>query len=197
MFLLEEIPNFFQTLQDNFLLVLAICATCVLLGVFFGYLVATFRHGPFEAFYVVATVIAHSLPDFLRTSPKRIFAIAYLAVKEALRRRVILVTFCIFALALLFGGWFINTGVTNPEQVYINFVLFGTQLLVLMLGLLISAFSLPEDIKNRTIYTIVTKPVRATEIILGRIFGFGLLGTGLLATMALMSLMFYLAGFGA
>ena len=191
---LEEIPDFFQTLQDSAFLVLAISFTCIVLGIFFGYLVATFRHGPFEAFYVVSTVVFQAIPDFIKTSPRRVTAITYLSAKEAIRRRVILVTFIIFALALLFGGWFINSGVTNPEQVYVNFVLFGTQLLVLMLGLLISAFSLPEDIKNRTIYTIVTKPVRATEIILGRIFGFGLLGTGLLIAMAVISLLFVWRG---
>ena len=36
----------------------------------------------------------------------------------------------------------------------------------------LSAFSLPADFKNRTIYTIVTKPVRPGEIVLGRILGF-------------------------
>ena len=190
----EEIPNFFETLSGSVLLVAAVATMCVIGGVLAGYLVATFRHGPFEAFYVVASVIAQAIPDFLRTSPRRVYAIARLAAKEAIRRRVILVTFLIFALALLFGGWFINGGVSNPEQVYVNFVLFGTQLLILMLAMLISAFSLPEDIKNKTIFTIVTKPVRSTEIILGRILGFGALCTVLLFAMALISLMFVWRG---
>ncbi len=190
----EEIPNFLDTITGSIFLVGAITLTCVIGGVLAGYLVATFRHGPFEAFYVVSSVIAQAIPDFLRTSPRRVYAIARLAAKEAIRRRVILVTFLIFALALLFGGWFINSGVSNPEQVYVNFVLFGTQLLILMLALLISAFSLPEDIKNKTIFTIVTKPVRSTEVILGRIMGFGALCTVLLFTMALISLLFVWRG---
>jgi len=64
----------------------------------------------------------------------------------------------------------------------------------LMMGMLISSFSLPDDIKNKTIYTIVTKPVRATEIVLGRIVGFGLLGTGLLALMGAISYVFVWQG---
>ena len=83
-----------------------------------------------------------------------------------------------------------DNGSDQPEQIYVNFVLWGTQMLVLMMGLLISAFSLPEDIKNKTIYTVVTKPVRSTEIVIGRILGFGTLGTILLALMGIISFFF-------
>ncbi len=171
------------------LLVLA----AALFGLFFGYLVAAFRHGPGEAFYVVAKVIAGAGPDWLKSSPRRILAIAKLSAKEALRRRVILIAFAIFALALLFGGWFIS-GAENQERVYINFVMFGTQMLILMMVMLISAFSLPEDIKNRTIYTVTTKPVRTSEIVVGRILGFAALGTGLLMLMGVISLLFVWRG---
>lgn len=172
------------------LLVLA----ATVLGIFFGYLVASFRHGPFEAFYIVAQVCGQAIPDFLGTSFRRIRAIARLAIKEALRRRVVLVTFGIFAVALLFGGWFMNSGSDHPDRIYVNFVLWGTQLLVLMMGMLISAFSLPDDIKKKTIYTIVTKPVRATEIVIGRIVGFGALATALLALMGVISFLFVWGG---
>ena len=167
--------------------------SAVLLGTFFGFLVAAFRHGPGEAFYVVAKVISGAGPDWFRSSPRRIYAIAKLAAKEAIRRRVLLIAFCIFALALLFGGWFL-AGAENQERVYINFVMFGTQMLVLMMVMLISAFSLPEDIKNRTIYTVATKPVRTSEVVLGRILGFGALGTGLLVVMGIISLLFVWRG---
>src|SRR5690606_1495928 len=43
------------------------------------------------------------------------------------------------------------------------------------------------DIKNRTIYTVITKPVRSTEIVLGRMIGFTCVGTVLLALMGLIS----------
>ena len=186
----ENFPNFLDWINSAVVLFAGIGIAAVILGVFFGYVVASFRHGPFEAFYVVAQVISQAIPDFFGTAPRRIMAVARLAIKEALRRRVILVTFGIFALTLLFGGWFMNNGSDHPDRVYVNFVLWGTQLLVLLMGMLISAFSLPEDIKNKTIYTVVTKPVRSTEIVLGRIVGFGLLGTGLLALMGLISFLF-------
>lgn len=190
----EDFLTYPEWLSSGIYLFGFIILAAVVLGVFFGYLVASFRHGPFEAFYIVAQVIAQAIPDFLFTSPRRTFAIARLAIKEALRRKVILVTFGIFAATLLFGGWFMNSGSEHPDQIYVNFVLWGTQLLVLLMGMLISAFSLPEDIKNKTIFTVVTKPVRSTEIVLGRIIGFGLLGTALLAAMGIISFFFVWRG---
>lgn len=172
---------------------LLLILAAVLFGLFFGFLVAAFRHGPGEAFYVVAKVVSGAGPDWLKSSPRRILAIAGLAAKEAMRRRVILIAFAIFALVLLFGGWFLS-GAENQERVYINFVMFGTQMLVLLMVMLISAFSLPEDIRNRTIYTVATKPVRSSEIVVGRILGFAALGTGLLVLMGVISLLFVWRG---
>ena len=200
----EEFPNFLQWLisgtggddptQPALLVLAGIALAGALLGIFIGYVIASFRHGPFEAFYVIAQVVGGAIPDFLGISLRRVWAIARLAIKEALRRKVILVTFGIFALTLLFGGWFMNASAQNPDRIYVNFVLWGTQLLVLLMGMLISAFSLPEDIKNKTIYTVVTKPVRATEVVLGRIVGFGVLGTLLLTLMGLISFAFVWRG---
>ena len=190
----EQFPNFAEWIGPGALLFGTIVLAAIVLGIFFGYLVASLRHGPFEAFYVVAQVIAEALPDFLYASPRRVWAIARLAIKEALRRRVILVGCGIFALTFLFGGWFMDAGSEKPEQIYINFVMWGTQLLALMVSMLISAFGLPEDIKHKTIYTVVTKPVRPTEVVFGRILGLGLLGTALLAMMAIVSFLFVWRG---
>lgn len=196
----ENFNTFYEWLVGSswwdsaFLTFCLVAIVCGVLGLLFGYIVAVIRHGPFEAFYVCAAVIFQAPFDIIGTSPRRIFAIARLAAKEAFRRRIILVSFLIFAVALLFGGWFINSGSEHPERIYVNFVMWGTQLLILMMVLLISAFSLPEDIKNKTIFTVATKPVRATEILLGRILGFAALGTGLLALMACLSLLFVWGG---
>jgi len=190
----QTLTSFPEWLASNALLFLIVIVAAIILSVTFGFLVAAFRHGPFEGFYVLAQVIGEAVPDFLKSSPRRIWAIAMLAVKEALRRKVVLATFAIFALTLLFGGWFMNSNSERPDRIYVNFVMFGTQLLVLMMGMLISSFSLPDDIKNKTIYTIVTKPVRSTEIVIGRLLGFGLLSTALLALMGVLSFVFVSRG---
>lgn len=186
----ENFENFFDWLPSALWTFVLAGGPAVFLIIILGYLVAAFRHGPAEAFYVVAQVLFGFIPDLFGTSPRRVFAIAKLSIKEALRRKVVLVTFAVFAIALLFGGWFMNAGVDNPDRTYVNFVLWGTQLLILFMGMLLSAFSLPDDIKNKTIHTVVTKPVRSTEIVLGRILGFVALGTALLAIMGLLSFLF-------
>jgi hypothetical protein len=190
----EDFTPFFDWLKLNLWVFGVILVSASLLGVLVGYLISVVKHGPFEAFYTVAQVVSQSFPDFIRTSPRRVWAIARLAIKEAMHRRVILVAFGIFATALLFGGWFVDNASENPERIYISFVMWGTQLLVLLMGMLLAAFSIPEDIKNRTVYTVVTKPVRATEIVLGRIVGFGVLGTLLLAAMGILSYFFVYRG---
>ncbi len=70
----------------------------------------------------------------------------------------------------------------------------ATNYLVLILAIFISAFSLPNDLKNKTIYTVVTKPVRGWEIVVGRILGFCAIGTVLLALMCVFSYFFVKRG---
>ena len=161
-----------------------------IIGVVFSYLVAAIQYGPSEAFYFVSKIIFQIIPDFIRTSFGRIYALAKLAVQETLRKKIIFVAFAIFAAMLLGGGWFLNTNSRHPDQVYIGFVYFGTQLLLGLFGLLIATFSLPADIKSRTIYTVVTKPVRSSEIVIGRVLGFGFVGTVMLFLIWIASYLF-------
>jgi ABC-type transport system involved in multi-copper enzyme maturation permease subunit len=174
----------------TFFLVVAILSV---LFVILAYIFTSARHGPFEAFYVVAKSIATGVSDLVNTSPRRIVAMARLAIMEAVRRKV-LIAFVVFLAILLFAGWFLDAQSEHPARLYISFVLTATNYLVLLLALFLAAFSLPNDIKNRTIYTVVTKPVRATEIMLGRVIGFATVATALLAMMCVVSYVFVVRG---
>lgn len=158
------------------------------------YLVALAKYGPSEGFYrvtkVIYELIARDLPG---TALRRIFALAKLAFKEAIRRKV-LVVMAVFIVILLFAGWFLDPGSSNPAQLYISFVMTGSSYLILLLGLFLSCFSLPSDVKTKTIQTITTKPVRSTEIVLGRILGFVAVGTLLLTGMGIVSYEFVRRG---
>ncbi len=127
--------------------------------------------------------------DLLRLSPRRVLALARLAVQESLRRRV-LAGLGVFIVILAFAIWFLDARTPDPAKLYLSFVLTATTWLVLVMMVFLSAFSLPNDIKSHTIYTIVTKPVRPSEIVLGRIVGFAAVGTALLAIMGLFSYVF-------
>jgi len=133
------------------------------------------------------------MKDLALLSPRRIWALAWLAVKESIRRRTVAV-FALFLVLLLFAGWFLDPESVNRSRLYISFVLTATSYLVLLLSLFLSVLSLPADIKNRTIYTVITKPVRPGEIVLGRIVGFVLIGTALLGMMGAVSYVFVRRG---
>ncbi len=170
----------------SFLQAAAVLSLVALVG---GFLVTAFRYGPGVGGDATYRMLKTALSDLVSLSPRRVGALARLAVQESLRRRV-LVGFGVFLLILLFAGWFLDTKSHDPATLYLSFVLTATTYLVLLMALFLSAFSLPADIKNKTIYTIVTKPVRPGEIVLGRILGFSLIGTLLLAIMGLFSYFF-------
>ncbi|MCU0980894.1 MAG: ABC transporter permease, partial [Pirellulaceae bacterium] len=95
---------------------------------------------------------------------------------------------------LLFAGWFLDTDSDHPARLYLSFMLTATQFMILVLAILLSTFSLPADIKSKTIYTVVTKPVRPGEIVLGRVLGVVLVNTAILGLMAVISYVFVLRG---
>lgn len=155
-------------------------------GLLISWIISSIRYGPMKAGDLIFKTLVGLVDDLAHTSPRRVYALAKLAVQESLRRRV-LAGFVVFIVILLFAGWFLNPGKTDPAELYLSFVLTATSYLILFMALVLSAFSLPADIQNRTIYTIVTKPVRPTEIVLGRMLGFAAVCTGLLALMGAFS----------
>jgi ABC-type transport system involved in multi-copper enzyme maturation permease subunit len=163
---------------------------CVsLVALLIGFIIAAGRHGIMRGGDATYHTVANGLIEILQTSPRRIWALARLAIKESLRRRVI-VALGVYLLVLLFANWVLSTNIQEPARLYLSFVLTACTYLVLGVALLLSAFSLPSDFKSKTIYTVVTKPVRAGEIILGRIIGFTIVATVLLVIMGACSYVF-------
>ncbi len=176
----------FQTALWQWLLVVA----CVVVGATAaGWLVAAVRRGPRSATRLTGEVLHSAVVDLVFISPRRVGALASLAVKESVRRRVVVV-FAVFILVLLFAGWYLDQESIDPARVYLDFVLTATSYLVLLLALFLSSLSLPADLKSRTLHTIVTKPVRASEVVLGRIVGFTVVTTLLLVVMGGISYVF-------
>lgn len=160
-----------------------------LFGLIVGYLIAAARRGLLAGGDFTYRTVADGFGELIQSSPRRVWAIARLAMKEAWRRRVI-IALAVFAIFLLFASWFLRTDMQHPARLYMSVVLFAMTLLVLGVSVLLGSFSLPADFKSKTIYTVVTKPVRAGEIVLGRIIGFTIIATALLAIMGLASYVF-------
>ncbi|MEN6451288.1 MAG: hypothetical protein ABFC96_12420 [Thermoguttaceae bacterium] len=183
-------PGWYHGAMYQWLLVV-VCATVVVWG--FGWLFTAARRGPVEAFMIAGQVAGDAVLDTLRLSPRRVAALAYLAVKESIRRQV-MVVLLVFILIVLFAGWYLGKDSIDPARAYLDCVLTATSYLVLLLAMFLSALSLPADLKSRTLHTIVTKPVRASEVVLGRMVGFMAIVTMLLVPMAAMSYVFVQRG---
>lgn len=123
--------------------------------------------------------------EIVSVSPRRVFALAQLTFREAIRRKALLV-FVVFAVLFMFAGWFLSASTLAPEfqvKVYVSFVLRAISWLLLPVVLLLSCWGIPEDIKQRSLHTVVTKPARRLEVVLGRILGFAFVGTIVLVVM--------------
>lgn len=124
----------------------------------------------------------------------RIFAIAKLSYKEAVRRKVVWVFLGVLILYLFPARWFFQEKPEDELKSIIGGTTRGMNVLLISVGLLLAGFSIPNDIKNLTIHTIVTKPVQRFEIVLGRFFGYLGLVTAALVIMTAAGLVLINAG---
>jgi len=184
MVLEQVIPRFVDWIGPASLRYIASAAVAAVVAAFLAWLAQSVAAGPLAAGDRVYRSVLAGLADLAVPSPRRVWALARLAVQESLRRNV-LVVLGLFALILMFAGWFLDPSSVDPGRLYIGFILGATSLLVCLVTLVLAVFSLPADIKSRAIQTVVTKPVRTSEIVLGRTLGFALVGTCLLAAMGL------------
>ncbi len=134
-------------------------------------------------------VFLRGLGDFVKEifslSPRRIWALTALTLKECVRRKALLV-FVVFALLLMFGGWFLPESAERAElevSNHIAFVLTTISWLILPVVIFLSCWGIPEDIRIRSLHTVVTKPARRVEVVLGRMLGYGTMAVGILVLM--------------
>lgn len=130
---------------------------------------------------------------FTRFRWARIWAIARLSIKEAVRSRVILI-FTGMAGIFLFADWFVPYRPEDQVRNYVRVIYWSMTPLFLMTAALLGAFNIPNDIRNQSIHTIVTKPVEKFEIVLGRFLGYGVVLTLGLAVLSLASLLYMIRG---
>ena len=120
----------------------------------------------------LAKAVSKGIADLTGMSARRIGAIGSLTAKESIRRQDILVG-VVFVLLFMFAGWFLSSSdIDDPAKPYISLVLIAIRWLTIPVALLLSCWGLPADIKIRSLHTVVTKPVRRSEVVLGRMLGY-------------------------
>jgi ABC-type transport system involved in multi-copper enzyme maturation permease subunit len=143
---------------------------------------------------VLARILYLVAVELVSIRARRLYAIAKLSVIEANRRMwapwVVLV---VFGVILAFTHWFLQPPEQRPAEVgrlYIDTLMVLCSLLITVLVSVLSPISLPQDIQNQTIFTVVSKPVRRIELIWGRMLGFMALVTVLIAIFGGISLIY-------
>jgi len=102
-----------------------------------------------------------------------IWAVAKNTIKQALRMKIAVV-FIILLVVLLPIMALSMTGdgtLKGRLQTFISYGLSLTSLLLCLLTIVVSVYSLTNDIKQRQIYTVITKPVRRFQLLLGKLLG--------------------------
>lgn len=126
-------------------------------------------------------------------SLSRIWTLATATVTQLVRMRILafLIVFCVVVVAAGFAF-----PVMNPEQQLklLKDVSFGAlQMFAIVIAIVSTALLLPRDLEDRTLYTILSKPVPRFEYLLGKLLGVLLLiGGGLIVMDAVLSAVLWL-----
>jgi hypothetical protein len=143
----------------------------------------------------LAALAAIGLPFLINLTQlnlRRIGAIARLSFTEALRKRVVFAFVGVLLLLFLFGAWYVQSKDEDQVRTYVSLVDFFMTRLLLIVAVVLAGFSIPADIRNQTIHTVLTKPVQRFEVVLGRFFGFVGLLTVILVIMGALGLIYIL-----
>ncbi|HUS72844.1 MAG TPA: hypothetical protein VMY06_07225, partial [Sedimentisphaerales bacterium] len=111
-----------------------------------------------------------------------IWAVATNTIKQALRMKIAAV-FIVLLIVLLpvMGVSMTGDGTLKGRlQTFVSYGLSLTNLLLCLLTIIVSIYTLTNDIKQRQIYTVITKPIRRFQLLLGKLLGVVLLNIALL-----------------
>ncbi len=114
---------------------------------------------------------------------RSIWAVATNTIKQAVRMKIAAV-FIVLLIVLLpvMGVAMTGDGTLKGRlQTFVSYGISLTSLLLCLLTIIVSTYSLTNDIKQKQIYTVLTKPIRRFQLLFGKLLGVLLLDAALLA----------------
>ncbi|HPS54122.1 MAG TPA: hypothetical protein PLP05_00855, partial [Sedimentisphaerales bacterium] len=112
----------------------------------------------------------------------RIWAVAVNTIRQILRLKIATAfVVMLFVLLPVMGFGMTGDGTLKGRlQSFVSYGLSLTSLLLCLLTIIASIYTLTSDIKNKQIYTVITKPIKRYQLIAGKLFGVVLLGSVML-----------------
>jgi hypothetical protein len=113
---------------------------------------------------------------------RSIWAVAANTIRQVVRMKVALI-FILLLVILLPTMALTGTGDNTLKgrlQTFVSYGLSLTSLLLCLLTLIVAVYTVTSDIKQRQIYTVITKPIRRSQFLLGKLLGVLLLSLALL-----------------
>jgi len=117
---------------------------------------------------------------------RRIWAVARNTIRQALRMKVAAVFIALLLIILPILGLTVTGDGTlkGRLQTFVSYGFSLTSLLLSFLTIIVSIYTITSDIEHRQIYTVVTKPIRRSHLILGKLLGVVVLDIALLTLFA-------------
>lgn len=113
---------------------------------------------------------------------RRIWAIALNTIRQAIRLKIA-AGFIVLLLVILpvMGLKMTGDGTLKGHiQAFVSYSLSLTALLLALLTIFAAAYTLTSDVRDKQVYTVLTKPIRRFQFILGKLLGIIVLDFGLL-----------------
>ena len=144
----------------------------------------------YMGYVVLVRVVGLVLAEVSAVRRRRLYAIGRNSVIESNRRMwAPWVVITVFFVVLAFTHWFlVPPRPAEMGRLFVGTLLLLCSLLLTVMITLLAPLSLPYDIQQQTIYTVVTKPVRRLELIWGRMLGFMVIVTVLTLVFGVISL---------
>ncbi|HEV8377241.1 MAG TPA: hypothetical protein VGP99_00200 [Tepidisphaeraceae bacterium] len=136
---------------------------------------------------VVLVGLGIGLKDVLRFSITRAWAISGVCFRQSIRRRVLWLTPLVILGVLIVAQFQKPVDAQDAVRQTTSYCLFATGLLVAIVTIILACTNLPQEIENRVIYTVATKPTTRLEIVIGKVIGFCRVSFWILVIMGLFS----------
>lgn len=116
-----------------------------------------------------------------------VIAIARNTIREALRERIALVA-VVFGLGMVVASQILAPlALGEARKIVTDFGLAGSSLLATLLAITLGTSLLHKELERRTIYSVMAKPVRRTEFLIGKFLGLWSTGAALLVVTTLLT----------